>query len=146
MHQLARWLAGPLATTVAVLLIAQISAQLSSTNVEVQLAVTARIDDQDRLEFGVIPPGGATADRLLPRARFLAWDQVQDPSGWRSSSPVDVRVGQQTGETIVVRVVARATGDETVEFGLQQQSDDGGWGERILPPRRVFPLTSVASI
>jgi len=146
MYQVVRWLVVPLATAAVVLLIAQISAQFSSTNVEIQLAVTARIDDQDRLEFGVIPPGGASADRLLPRARFLAWDQVQDPSGWRSSSPVDVRVGQQTGETIVVRVVARATGDETVEFGLQQQSADRAWGERILPPRRLFPLTGVASI
>ena len=33
-----------------------------------------------------------------------------------------------------------------VEFGLQQQTGDGAWGERILPPRRLFPLTSVASI
>lgn len=146
MHQVARWLAVPLATAVAALLIVQISAQFSSTSVELQLAVTARIDDQDRLEFGVIPPGGASADRILPRARFLAWDQVQTATGWRSSSPVDVRVGEQTGETIVVRVVARATGAETVEFGLQQQAGDGGWGERILPPRRLFPLTSVASI
>ena len=146
MHQVVRWLLVPLATAAAVLLIVQISAQFSSTDVEVQLAVTARIDDQDRLEFGVIPPGGASADRLLPRARFLAWDQVQTATGWRSSSPVSVRVGQRSGETIVVRVVARATGDETVEFGLQQQTVDGTWGERILPPRRLFPLTSVASI
>lgn len=146
MHQVVRWLLMPLATAAAVLLIAQISAQFPSTNIEVQLAVTARIDNQDRLEFGVIPPGGASADRILPRARFLAWDQVQTATGWRSSSPVNVGVGQQTGETIVVRVVARATGDETVEFGLQQQTVDGAWGERILPPRRLFPLTSVASI
>ena len=146
MHLVVRWLAVPLATAAAVLLIAQISAQFSSTNVEVQLAVTARIDEQDRLEFGVIPPGGASADRLLPRARFLAWDQVQDATGWRSSSPVSFRIGPQSGDTLVVRVVARATGEETVEFGLQQQTGDGTWGERILPPRRLFPLTSVASI
>lgn len=145
MHQAVRGLVVPLAIAAAVLLIAQISAQFSSTSAELQLAVTARIDEQDRLEFGVIPPGGDTADRLLPRARFLAWDQVQETTGWRSSSPVSVPVGPQSGDTIVVRVVARATGAETVEFGLQQQTGDGVWGERILPPRRFFPLTTVSS-
>lgn len=146
MRPVVRWLVVPLAIAAAVLLITQISGQFSSTNVEVQFAVTARIDEQDRVEFGVIPPGGATTDRLLPRARFLAWDQVQEATGWRSSSPVSVRIGPQSGDAIVVRVVARATGAETVEFGLQQQTGDNAWGERILPPRRLFPLTSVASI
>ncbi len=146
MRPVVRWLAVPLAMAAAVLLIAQISAQTSSTSVEIQLAVTARIDEGDRLEFGVIPPEGNSDDRLLPRARFLALDQVQVATGWRSSSPLSVPVGPRPGETVVVRIVARATGAETVEFGLQQQSADGAWGERILPPRRLFPLTSVASI
>lgn len=141
-----RWLLVLLALAATVLLITQISAQMSSTSVEVQLAVTARIDERDRLEFGVIPPAGATSARILPRARFLRLDQAQVASGWRSSTPVSVRVGTQSGDTVVVRIVARATGAETVEFGLQQMAADGAWAERILPSRRFFPLATVAGI
>ena len=45
---------------------------------------------------------------------------------------------------MAVGVTVRATGTGTVEFGLQQRDASGDWGERILPPRRFFPLTIVA--
>ena len=110
MHLVVRWLAVPLATAAVVLLIAQISAQFSSTNVEVQLAVTARIDEQDRLEFGVIPPGGASADRILPRAPL---PRLGSGSGCDRLAKQLTRKSSafcpQSGDTLVVRVVARAT-------------------------------------
>lgn len=39
-----------------------------------------------------------------------------------------------------VRIVAQRVSDGRVEFGVQQLAPDGGWGERLLPRRRFFPV------
>ena len=51
---------------------------------------------------------------------------------------------QQSGETdhVVARIVARRHSDGRVEFALQQESTDGSWGQRLLPPQRFFPTTA----
>ena len=51
---------------------------------------------------------------------------------------------QQSGETdhVVARIVARRHADQRIEFALQQQTTDGSWGQRLLPPQRFFPTTA----
>jgi len=38
----------------------------------------------------------------------------------------------------VVRIVARKLADDRLEFGIQQQTGSGSWGERLLPRLRFF--------
>ncbi len=41
--------------------------------------------------------------------------------------------------TTEVRISAQRLDDGRVEFALQPRADDGSWGERLLPDRRMFP-------
>lgn len=115
--------------------------QDSSMADEIQLAIAARIDDRGRVEFGVIPPGGEASDSELPSARFLPLNLVQSRTSWRSSSPVTLWFPGQDPDRLTVRVAARGTGDDTVEFALQLQDDAGNWGPRLSPTRRMLPFT-----
>lgn len=54
---------------------------------------------------------------------------------------VGVAVAQTVTHTAEVRIVAQRLDDGRVEFGLQQR-EGAGWGERILPQRRFFPVSS----
>ncbi|MYA01478.1 MAG: hypothetical protein F4038_02085 [Chloroflexi bacterium] len=108
---------------------------------EIDLAIAARIDDRGRVEFGVIPPGGQAFDSELPSARFLPLNLVQSRTSWRSSSPVTIWFPGQDPERLTVRVAARGTGDDTVEFALQLQDDAGAWGPRLSPTRRILPFS-----
>lgn len=47
----------------------------------------------------------------------------------------------QSNET-ETRITARRLTDGRVEFALNEQQADGGWGERILPSRRYFPANA----
>lgn len=115
--------------------------QSPSMSDEIELAIAARIDDRDRVEFGVIPPGGQASDSELPSARFLPLNLVQSQTSWRSSSPVTLWFPGQDPEHLTVRIAARGTGDDTVEFALQLQDDAGDWGPRLSPARRMLPLS-----
>lgn len=108
---------------------------------EIDLAIAARIDDRGRVEFGVIPPGGRASDSELPSARFLPLNLVQSRTSWRSSSPVTLWFPDQDPERLTVRVAARGTGDDTVEFALQLQDGAGDWGPRLSPTRRTLPFS-----
>ncbi|MYC01073.1 MAG: hypothetical protein F4X58_04055 [Chloroflexi bacterium] len=108
---------------------------------EIELAIAARIDARDRVEFGVIPPGGQAFDSELPSARFLPLNLVQSRTSWRSSSLVTIWFPGQDPERLTVRVAARGTGNDTVEFALQLQDDDGIWRPRLSPTRRMLPLS-----
>ncbi|MXX46883.1 MAG: hypothetical protein F4Z38_01050 [Chloroflexi bacterium] len=108
---------------------------------EIDLAIAARIDDRGRVEFGVIPPGGQASDSELPSARFLPLNLVQSRTSWRSSSPVTIWFPGQDPERLTVRVAARGTGEDTVEFALQLQDDAGDWGPRLSPTRRILPFS-----
>lgn len=115
--------------------------QDSSMADEIQLAIAAQIDDRGRVEFGVIPPGGEASDSELPSARFLPLNLVQSRTSWRSSSPVTLWFPGRDPDRLTVRVAARGTGDDTVEFALQLQDDAGNWGPRLSPTRRMLPFT-----
>ena len=52
-----------------------------------------------------------------------------------------VRAVTQTVET-TVRINAQKLDDGRVEFALQQQTEDGEWGERVLPRVRYFPTNA----
>ncbi len=54
---------------------------------------------------------------------------------------VGVAVAQAVTHTAEVRIVAQRLDDGRVEFGLQQREGDG-WGDRILPQSRFFPVSS----
>ncbi len=54
---------------------------------------------------------------------------------------IGVAVAQTVTHTAEVRIVAQRLDDGRVEFGLQQREGDG-WGDRILPQRRFFPMSS----
>ena len=41
-----------------------------------------------------------------------------------------------------VRIVARTAASDRVEFALQQRQPDDSWGERLLPSRRLFPIST----
>ena len=45
----------------------------------------------------------------------------------------------ESAATVEVRIVARKLSDGRVEFGLQERTEDGSWGDRVLPTRRFFP-------
>lgn len=125
------------------LILAAESALLQSPSFsdEIELAIAARIDDRGRVEFGVIPPGGQASQSELPSARFLPLNLVQSETSWRSSSPVTLGFPSQDPDRLTVRVAARGTGDDTVEFALQLQDDAGNWGPRLSPTRRMLPFT-----
>ena len=53
----------------------------------------------------------------------------------------NARVPGQDPDRLTVRVAARGTGDDTVEFALQLQDDAGNWGPRLSPTRRMLPFT-----
>ena len=56
-----------------------------------------------------------------------------------SPAGVEGQEGSDAGD-VQVRIVARRVVSERVEFGLQQRESDGGWGARLLPRQRFFPL------
>ena len=76
----------------------------------------------------------------MPRQRFFP---VGTRVGrWLVSTPLNVGglTIDTVGDEFQVRIVARGVARGRVEFALQQQADDGGWGERLLPRQRFFPV------
>ncbi|MCY3661272.1 MAG: hypothetical protein OXH28_00430 [bacterium] len=65
-----------------------------------------------------------------------------------TDDPEDTSTGDSDTDALVgspdVRIVARLLDDGDVEFGLQQQQEDGSWGDRILPRARLFPVATPA--
>ena len=65
-----------------------------------------------------------------------------------TDDPEDTSTGDSDTDALVgspdVRIVARLLDDGDVEFGLQQQQEDGSWGDRILPRARLFPAATPA--
>ena len=111
----------------------------SSHQADVRMAAQ-RLDD-GRTEFAlqVRRPDGRWGERILPTSRFLPADPAV--GRWIASSSLVVRApGAGEGAAgIEVRIAARRLDDGRTEFALQLRGPDGGWGERILPPTRLFP-------
>ena len=115
---------------------------------ELEVQIAARVDTRGRVEFGVIPPGGFVDSPMLPRARFMTRQNVNERR-WLYSSEVavsgeaDGTPGMMAGATtVVVRIAARGVDGNRVEFALQVKGSDNTWGERLLPRARFFPLST----
>ena len=109
---------------------------------DIELRIVARRVPSGRVEFALQQraPGGDWGGRLLPRQRFF-------PSGtrvgrWLVSTPLTVggATVDTAGTDAQVRIVARRVASGRVEFALQQRAPGGGWGERLLPRQRFFPV------
>ena len=107
--------------------------------------IAARKLSTGKIEFALQQQGGddAWGDPLLPtRRRFPTTARVDH---WLQSTPLTITVAESAedfSEDVQVRIIARKLEDGRVEFGIQQQDDDGSWGGRILPSRRFFPTTA----
>ena len=110
---------------------------------EVDARIVARRLDGGRTEFALQRRrnSGEWDERQLPRARFF-------PAGartgaWLASTPVVVEVESSSADpeppVVQVRIAARRLADGRIEFALQRQREDGGWGERQLPQVRYLP-------
>ena len=106
--------------------------------------IVARRLSNGKIEFGLEQrqDDDTWGGRRLPRQRlFPATAAV---GSWLVSSPVTVSVAASTDSLaaeVDVRIVASRRSDGRVEFGLQDR-DNGSWSERVLPTRRLFPLTA----
>ena len=115
----------------------QAAAQEGTPEDAVEVCVAARRFLNGRAEIALQrrSEDGSCRERLLPRRRFLP---VGAEAGrWLVTSPVTLDGNE-------LRVAARRLLDGRVEFALQRRSEDGSWGERLLPRRRFVPAVSAA--
>jgi len=127
----------------------------------VEVRIVARRVADGRVEFGLqqVETGRGWGERLLPRQRFFP--ATASVGRWLVSTPVTVgRAGGSSAlppameatvrgddssgsaDGVEVRIAARWVADGRVEFGLQQVETGRGWGERLLPRQRFFPVSA----
>ena len=104
--------------------------------------IVARKLSNGKIEFGLQQQAGSSwSNPMLPTRRKFPTTAPLDR--WLYSSPISLSIAaspEDFAETVEVRIVAkRRSSDRKVEFGLQERQDDGTWGERMLPARRLFP-------
>ncbi|MYJ92406.1 MAG: hypothetical protein F4038_05080, partial [Chloroflexi bacterium] len=104
-----------------------------------EVRIAARRVQQGRFEFAlqVRSAEGQWQDRILPRRRFLP--AVSDAGRWLNSNAFNVGEGN---EERTIRITARRVSGGRVEFAIQLRSEDGGWGNRLLPTQRFLRITS----
>ena len=102
---------------------------------DTEVRIVARKLDDGRIEFGLQQrqPDDTWGDRQLPPVRFFP--TTAEVGRWLASSPL-------TPTACQARIVARKLDNGKVEFGLQQRQPDDTWGDRQLPPVRMFPTTA----
>ena len=109
---------------------------------EFDVRIVARRVPSGRVEFALQQqePDGGWSRRLLPSQRFFPLDTRV--GHWLVSTPLAVggAADGDPGDGPDVWIVARRVASGRVEFGLQRQETDGGWGERLLPRQRFFPV------
>ena len=117
----------------------------AAASIEPEVRIVARKLGNGKIEFGLQQRQTSTTwgDQRFPRARLFP---TNAPVGrWLVSSPLTLTVALADDElaaAIDVRIVARRWADGRVEFGLQQRTAGGSWGDRHLPPRRYFPAVA----
>ena len=117
----------------------------AAASIEPEVRIVARKLGNGKIEFGLQQRQTSTTwgDQRFPRARLFP---TNAPVGrWLVSSPLTLTVALADDELaaeIDVRIVARRWADGRVEFGLQQRTARGSWGDRHLPPRRYFPAVA----
>ncbi len=136
---------GPLAPGDGVAL-AQVSATGDAEVASIEVRVAARRLADGRTEFALQERNDdGWAARRLPTSRFFPANA--EVGHWLSSSALTIELPPghaSTPSTLVVRVAAQLLESGAMEFALQERADDGSWGERRLPTRRIFPAdTSV---
>lgn len=95
--------------------------------------VAARAVAGDRVEFAVQQrDSDGWGHRILPTSRLFPLSTTV--GRWLVSSAVDV-------DGATVRVAAARTRTNRVEFAIQRQTDTG-WAQRLLPTRRLFPIST----
>ena len=104
--------------------------------------IAARMLSNGKIEFALLQQedDDSWGDPLLPSRRFFPTSARVDH--WLQSSPLTISVAataEDFSEDVQVRIIARKLSNGKVEFGVQQQQDDGSWGGRLLPTRRFFP-------
>ena len=109
--------------------------------------IVARKLETGKIEFALQQRQDADSwsDELFPRARLFP--TTARVGVWLQSTPLDVEVAESDGdliEEIDVRIVARKRSSGSIEFALQQRSDDGSWGSRQLLTNRFFPPDTTA--
>ena len=85
------------------------------------------------------------SDELFPRARLFP--TTARVGTWLQSTPLEVEVAESDAYLVAevdVRIVARLRSSGSIEFALQQRSDDGSWGSRQLLTNRFFPPDATA--
>jgi len=107
--------------------------------VALEVRVAARRVSRGRFEFALQQrsPDGDWQDRILPRLRFLPASATV--GRWLNSNAFTV--GESDGGRSF-RISARQTDGDRVEFAIQVRSEDGDWGERLLPRRRFLSATA----
>ena len=120
-----------------------VAAQDSAGQAEVR--IVARTAANSRVEFALQQrqPDDSWGERLLPSRRLFPISTVL--GRWLHSSPLTLRVASTPrGSTtdVEVRIVARTAASDRVEFALQERQPDDSWGERLLPSRRLFPIST----
>lgn len=109
--------------------------------------IVARLRSDGRVEFGLQERAGVGSDgspvwgeRTLPPKRYFP---VAARAGrWLASSSLEVGSPDERIPVAEVRITARRLADRRVEFGLQQRTAAGDWGELLAPQRRFFPAAA----
>ena len=102
-----------------------------------EVRIVARRVASERVEFA-LQQREADADwgsRLLPRQRLFPLGTTQ--GRWLVSTPLSL-----SGAAVEVRIVARQIAGGRVEFALQRRVLGGDWERRLLPQRRLFPISA----
>ena len=121
-----------LVALVALALPTRVSAELSSSGVELRIAAQ-RLDD-GQTEFALqIWDGERWGERVLPRSRFFPTTAGVDR--WLNSSTLSLDSGH------TVRISAKLLADDRIEFALQQNIGRE-WIDRLLPRPRFFPANA----
>ena len=126
-----------LAATLVAISPAGVEGQEGSGPKDVEVRIVARRIVSERVEFALQQrePDGDWGARLLPRQRFFP---LRTSEGrWLVSTPLLL-----SGTALEVRIVARRVASGRVEFGLQQREPTRSWESRLLPQRRLFPVTA----
>ena len=109
--------------------------------------IVARKLEDGKIEFALQQRQDADtwSDEILPRARLFP--TTARVGAWLQSTPLDVEVAESDHDfaaEVDVRIVARLRSSGSIEFALQQRTDEGSWGSRQLLERRFFPPDATA--
>ena len=126
-----------LAATLVAVSPAGVEGQEGSDAGDVQVRIVARRVVSERVEFGLQQreADGDWGARLLPSQRFFPLGTAE--GRWLVSTRLSL-----SDTALEARIVARRVAGGRVEFGLQQREPSRGWGPRLLPQSRLFPVTT----